>query len=90
MKVCLLASGSKGNALYVTTGETRLLIDAGLSAIELLRRLARDSGAIPICALEAETTPPRVIIIVVVVVVVTTIIIIIITVPHLGRVVPRG
>ncbi|HEY5975682.1 MAG TPA: MBL fold metallo-hydrolase [Geobacteraceae bacterium] len=40
MKVCLLASGSKGNALYVATGETRLLIDAGLSAIELLRRLA--------------------------------------------------
>jgi phosphoribosyl 1,2-cyclic phosphodiesterase len=40
VKVCLLASGSKGNALYVATGETRLLVDAGLSATELLRRLA--------------------------------------------------
>ena len=40
MKVCLLASGSKGNAVYVETGSSRLLVDAGLSATEILRRLA--------------------------------------------------
>lgn len=40
MKICLLASGSKGNAVYVETGGTRLLIDAGLSAVEILGRLA--------------------------------------------------
>lgn len=39
MEISLLASGSKGNAVYVKSGETRLLIDAGLSAVELLRRL---------------------------------------------------
>lgn len=40
MKVCLLASGSQGNALLVCSGRSRLLIDAGLSARELCRRLA--------------------------------------------------
>lgn len=40
MNVCLLASGSKGNSLLVRAGRTRLLIDAGLSARELCRRLA--------------------------------------------------
>lgn len=39
MRVCLLASGSKGNSIYVEAGGSRLLIDAGLSAAELLRRL---------------------------------------------------
>jgi len=39
MKISLLASGSKGNALLVCSGRTRLLIDAGLSARELCRRL---------------------------------------------------
>lgn len=39
MKICLLASGSKGNAVYIETGETRLLIDAGLSAVEIVKRL---------------------------------------------------
>ncbi len=39
MTVSLLASGSKGNALLVCCGSTRLLIDAGLSARELCRRL---------------------------------------------------
>ncbi len=39
MNVCLLASGSKGNALLVASGRTCLLIDAGLSARELCRRL---------------------------------------------------
>lgn len=40
MKICLLASGSKGNSLLICDGGTRLLIDAGLSARELIRRLA--------------------------------------------------
>lgn len=40
MKICLLASGSKGNAILIETGRTRLLVDAGLSAREIRRRLA--------------------------------------------------
>jgi phosphoribosyl 1,2-cyclic phosphodiesterase len=36
----LLASGSKGNAIFVEAGASKVLIDAGLSATELLRRLA--------------------------------------------------
>ncbi len=39
MRVCLLASGSKGNAVFIDAGETRLLIDVGLSAREIDRRL---------------------------------------------------
>ena len=37
--VCILASGSKGNASYISDGNTSVLIDAGLSAIEIERRL---------------------------------------------------
>lgn len=40
MRACLLASGSKGNAIFVEVGDTRLLVDAGLSAREILNRLA--------------------------------------------------
>ena len=40
MRICLLASGSKGNALYIESGETRLLLDAGLSLRGLKERLA--------------------------------------------------
>lgn len=40
MRVCLLASGSKGNAILVEVGGVRILVDAGLSAGEILRRLA--------------------------------------------------
>ena len=40
MRVCLVASGSKGNSVFVESGETRLLIDAGLAARELVERLA--------------------------------------------------
>jgi len=39
LQVCLLASGSKGNAVFVASRETRILIDAGLSARELKSRL---------------------------------------------------
>lgn len=40
MRVCLLASGSKGNSLYIETGKTKILIDVGLSAREILHRLS--------------------------------------------------
>ncbi len=36
----VLASGSKGNCTLISTGRTRLLVDAGLSCRELLRRIA--------------------------------------------------
>ncbi len=39
MRFCILASGSGGNACYVETDSTRVLIDAGLSARETERRL---------------------------------------------------
>lgn len=38
---CPLASGSKGNCIYVGTEETKLLIDAGLSAKATRERLAQ-------------------------------------------------
>lgn len=37
---CPLASGSKGNALFLGTEKTRVLIDAGISARSLIERLA--------------------------------------------------
>lgn len=40
ISLCVLASGSKGNAVYVSDGNTSLLIDAGLSGKEIERRLA--------------------------------------------------
>ncbi|MGC8792838.1 MAG: MBL fold metallo-hydrolase [Bryobacteraceae bacterium] len=40
VRLCVLASGSSGNATLVATEHTRLLIDAGLSAREIARRLA--------------------------------------------------
>ncbi len=39
MRVCLLASGSRGNATLIEVDGCRLLIDAGLSAREIDRRL---------------------------------------------------
>ena len=40
LAVCMLASGSKGNAIYISDGKTALLVDAGLSGIKIERRLA--------------------------------------------------
>ncbi len=39
MRFCVLASGSQGNACYIETKRTRILIDAGLSCKEVVRRL---------------------------------------------------
>jgi len=40
MRFCVLGSGSRGNATYIETGKTHILIDAGMSGKELQRRLA--------------------------------------------------
>ncbi len=39
MRIAVLASGSKGNSAVVSAGRTRILVDAGLSCRELLRRM---------------------------------------------------
>ncbi len=36
---CVLVSGSKGNSLFISNGQTAILIDAGLSGREIERRL---------------------------------------------------
>ena len=40
MKFTVLGSGSTGNAVLITSEKTKVLVDAGLSAREILRRLA--------------------------------------------------
>jgi phosphoribosyl 1,2-cyclic phosphodiesterase len=40
MKLSVLGSGSTGNAVLIVAGNTRVLVDAGLSAKEITRRLA--------------------------------------------------
>jgi phosphoribosyl 1,2-cyclic phosphodiesterase len=40
LKVATLGSGSRGNSVLVTCGETRFLVDAGFSGSEILRRLS--------------------------------------------------
>lgn len=40
IKFCVLASSSSGNCYFLSTGKTRILIDAGLSKRETLVRLA--------------------------------------------------
>lgn len=39
MKVAVLGSGSRGNSVLVEAGETRVLVDAGFSGVQLARRL---------------------------------------------------
>ena len=49
MRMTVLASGSKGNSAIVSAAHTRILVDAGLSCRELLRRMAlagEDPGAL--------------------------------------------
>src|SRR5215210_2313910 len=40
MKFTVLGSGSTGNAVLISTEKTNVLVDAGLSAKEIVRRLA--------------------------------------------------
>src|SRR5277367_2090321 len=39
MRMTVLASGSKGNCLVVSSSRTRILVDAGLSCRELFKRM---------------------------------------------------
>lgn len=39
LTLCTLASGSRGNSIYISDGQTRILVDAGLSAVEIQRRM---------------------------------------------------
>ena len=41
MRFTVLASGSKGNCSILSGGRTRVLVDAGLSCREILRRMAQ-------------------------------------------------
>jgi len=43
MHLCVLASGSRGNAVYIADEKTAVLIDAGLSGVEIERRMASRS-----------------------------------------------
>ena len=40
MRMAVLASGSKGNSAVIASSRTRILVDAGLSCRELMRRMA--------------------------------------------------
>ncbi len=46
MRVCALASGSLGNSVYVESGNTAILVDAGLSCKEISRRLSSVGASI--------------------------------------------
>jgi phosphoribosyl 1,2-cyclic phosphodiesterase len=48
LSVCMLASGSKGNSIYISDGQTSILLDAGLSGVEIERRL-KIAGHCPDC-----------------------------------------
>lgn len=41
IEICALASGSDGNATYIRSGSTTVLVDAGISLRELSRRLSK-------------------------------------------------
>ncbi len=43
LSVCVLASGSRGNAVYISDGTTSVLLDAGLSGKEIQHRMQRRS-----------------------------------------------
>jgi len=59
MRFAVLASGSSGNACYVESAESRILIDAGLSGEELIRRMTEtgiDPGRLDALILTHEHT----------------------------------
>jgi phosphoribosyl 1,2-cyclic phosphodiesterase len=51
LRVCILGSGSSGNCAYVASAETAVLVDAGLSAREIARRLGEIG--VPLSAVSA-------------------------------------
>jgi len=40
LSICPLASGSRGNSVFVSAGGVSILVDAGLSGVELERRMS--------------------------------------------------
>lgn len=44
--ICILASGSRGNAIYVSSGQTAVLIDAGMSGVQIECRM-KQQGLLP-------------------------------------------
>jgi phosphoribosyl 1,2-cyclic phosphodiesterase len=50
LSICVLASGSSGNATLVSSGNTHFLIDAGLSTTELQRRVTTIGYDLADCA----------------------------------------
>lgn len=47
MRICTLMSGSSGNAIYIETKKTRLLIDAGKSGKSIAQALEEGAGICP-------------------------------------------
>ncbi|HHY19203.1 MAG TPA: MBL fold metallo-hydrolase, partial [Firmicutes bacterium] len=59
MEICILASGSKGNAIYIRAGGRSFLVDLGLSVRELTRRsksVGIDLAQISDCLITHEHT----------------------------------
>jgi phosphoribosyl 1,2-cyclic phosphodiesterase len=59
MRLIILGSGSTGNALYIESGETRVLVDAGLSGKETARRMTEagvDAGRLDAIVITHEHT----------------------------------
>jgi phosphoribosyl 1,2-cyclic phosphodiesterase len=59
MRMTVLASGSKGNSTVIASAETRVLVDAGLSCRELLKRMAlvdEDASALDAILITHEHT----------------------------------
>jgi len=59
MRMTVLASGSKGNSTVIASRETRVLVDAGLSCRELLKRMAlvdEDASALDAILITHEHT----------------------------------
>ena len=62
MRMTVLASGSKGNSTVIASAQTRLLIDAGLSCRELLKRMKlanEDPAALDAILITHEHQPHR-------------------------------
>ena len=57
LTVCILASGSKGNSIYISSGSTAVLVDAGISlraAVERLAAIGVDPASIQAICLSHE------------------------------------